>query len=192
MTTNISRMHFIEVCDAIISHLEGDDDPADVDKYLVRQLNACLRELSIAGEPIRVERDWGNSDTLWLDSPPGSERGSVGRLATYNESGRIPQNVARNRSEMLFIIGQWVRFVKYSPEAYDRSDLAKLSKLQRSAVTKYIELAGLPKTKRGQRGRTFSPEDTKAFLFAVKRNCRTNKHREAAAKSLGRLGVRCH
>lgn len=188
----MSRMHFIEVCEVIISNLEGGVDPADVD-YLVRELNACLRELSIEGEPIRVERDWGNRDILWLYGPPQiKERGSVGLLATYNESGRMPQNVASNRREMLFILGQWVRFVKYSPLAYDRTDLANLAKLQRSAVANYIKLAGLPKTKRGQRGRTFSIEETKAFLFAVKQNCRIKKHREAAAKSLGRLGVRWH
>ena len=185
-------MHFIEVCDAIMSHLEGGVDLFEIGERHASELNACLRELSIDGEPIRVERDWGNRDTLWLSGPPNiKERGSVGLLATYSESGRIPQNVASNRSEMLFIMGQWVRFVKYSPEAYDRSDLAKLSKLQRSAVTNYIKVAGLPKTKRGQRGRTFSIEETKAFLFAVKQNCRINKHRKAAAESLGRLGVRC-
>jgi len=73
------------------------------------------------------------------------------------------------------------------PQVYYYSDLARFSKLQRSALTNYIKLAGLPKTKRGQRDRTFSGEDTKAFLFAVKRNCRINKHREAAAESLEKL-----
>lgn len=74
-----------------------------------------------------------------------------------------------------------------SAAIYYYSDVKKWTKLERTAIARYIELAGLPKTKVGQRDRSFSEEEKRAILNAVKRCCPIKKHREAAVAELEKL-----
>ena len=105
------------LCDEIISRLERGADPADIGEQYASELNACMADLDINGEPFRVERDYGTRDSLYLTNPNGGV--SLRLLATYkkNPSCRLPQGTADNREAMLVTIREWARFGENLPVA---------------------------------------------------------------------------
>jgi len=78
-----------------------------------RELGEVVQELGYNIQPIRVVRDWGKHDSLYLSDPDGNRSTSL-TLVTYKEnpSRRVAEDATGIREQVIVTLRKWIRHVE--------------------------------------------------------------------------------